>query len=167
MTTIPSAPGQEPGYQNSDEGLEDDFKPLTAQEAQQWRVRHPAPSVWRVVLVQAVAAVLVTVLTWFLTRHAGKTWSAAYGAVSVLLPAIVFARGLLRQQKVSSAGAALTGLMVWEMAKLGLTLAMLLLAPKVVVGLNWLALLAGFVVTMKMYWLALWRFGRSASVKIN
>lgn len=167
MTTIPSVPGGEAGLRISDEDLEDDFKPLTAQEAQQWRANHPAVSVWRVVRVQAVAAVLVTLLTWLVTGQVGQAMSAAYGAASVLLPAVVFARGMRKQQGVKSAGAALTGLMVWEMAKLGLTLAMLLLAPRLVGQLSWLALLAGFVVTMKMYWLALWRFGRSASVKIN
>ena len=167
MTTIPSAPGSEPGLRILDEDLEDDFKPLTAQEAQQWRARHPPVSVVRVVLVQAGVAVLVTLLTWLVTGQVSKAWSAAYGAASVLLPAMVFARGMHRQRGAKTAGQALTGLMVWEMAKLGLTLAMLLLAPRVVGQLSWLALLAGFVVTMKMYWLALWRLGRSASVKIN
>lgn len=167
MTTIPSAPDRKVDIRTADEDSEDDFKPLTAQEASHWRANHPTVSVWRVVLVQAAAAVLVTLLTWLLTGQISKTVSAAYGAASVLLPAIVFARGVVRQRGVKTAGAALTGLMVWEMAKLGLTLAMLLLAPRVVGQLSWLALLAGFVVTMKMYWLALWRLGRSASVKIN
>ena len=36
-----------------------------------------------------------------------------------------------------------------------ITVALLLVAPKVVSDLSWLALVAGFVVTMKVYWLAM------------
>lgn len=36
------------------EGEDSDFKPLTAQEAQEWRKRHPALSVWRLVTAQAL-----------------------------------------------------------------------------------------------------------------
>ncbi len=47
------------------------------------------------------------------------------------------------------------GFFVWEMAKVGLTVAMLFAAPRVVTDLSWPAMLAGLVVTMKVYWLAL------------
>jgi ATP synthase protein I len=54
--------------------------------------------------------------------------------------------------------AAAAGLLVWEGVKVALTVLALLLAPKVVEDLSWLALLAGLVLTMKVYWLALaWR----------
>ena len=44
---------------------------------------------------------------------------------------------------------------------------MLVLAPKVVLNLNWLALLAGFVVTMKASWLAMfWLHRRKASLAV-
>jgi ATP synthase protein I len=36
-----------------------DFKPLTSEEAQDWRRRNPQMSVWRFVVVQAVVGVLV------------------------------------------------------------------------------------------------------------
>jgi ATP synthase protein I len=36
-----------------------------------------------------------------------------------------------------------------------LTVALLLVAPKVISNLSWLALVAGFVVTIKVYWLAM------------
>ena len=42
-----------------------------------------------------------------------------------------------------------------------LTVVLLLLAPLVVPGLNWLALVLGLVVVMKTYWLALWLLTRS------
>jgi ATP synthase protein I len=63
---------------------------------------------------------------------------------------------LLRQREAASAGSALAGFVMWEMVKIGLTVAMLLAAPKLVLQLNWLALLAGFVVTMKVHWVAIW-----------
>ena len=44
---------------------------------------------------------------------------------------------------------------VWELIKLGLTIAFLAAAPWLVSGLNWLAMLAGVVAAMKMYWVAL------------
>ena len=44
---------------------------------------------------------------------------------------------------------------VWELVKIILTVALLLVAPKVILDLSWIALVAGFVVTMKVYWLAM------------
>ena len=38
----------------------------------------------------------------------------------------------------------------------GLTVALLLAAPKILAQVHWLALLAGFVVTIKAAWVALW-----------
>jgi ATP synthase protein I len=58
-----------------------------------------------------------------------------------------------------NAGSATAGFFLWEVVKIGLTLAMLFAAPRVmrVLGqdLSWPAMLAGLVVTMKVYWLAL------------
>jgi ATP synthase protein I len=93
-------------------------------------------------------------------------WSAGYGALAVVLPAALFARALSRQAGLGGGNAALSRFFVWEMAKIGLTLAMLLLAPRVLTNLSWLALVAGFVVTMKVYWLAMWlRLTSSSKVK--
>ncbi|MEW6695347.1 MAG: hypothetical protein AB1371_10455, partial [Pseudomonadota bacterium] len=39
------------------------FKALSREEAQRWRERHPAPSVWRVVAWQAGLTVAVTALS--------------------------------------------------------------------------------------------------------
>jgi len=132
-----------------------DFKPLTAQEAQEWRSRHPAVSVWRLVGMQALAGVLVALLAWLLSGQAPVAWSAGYGALAVVLPAALFARGMARQKQAASAGAAMVGFFGWELVKIVLTVAMLAAAPKVVPQLSWLALLAGMVVTMKTYWIAL------------
>ncbi|HRM49197.1 MAG TPA: ATP synthase subunit I [Alicycliphilus sp.] len=130
-----------------------DFKPLTAQQAQEWRDRQPPLSVWRIVVMQALVGVVVALLAWWLTGRLQVAWSAGYGALSVVLPAALFARGMARKR--TSAGAAMAGLMGWELVKIALTVAMLAAAPRLVPGLSWLALLAGMVITMKTYWIAL------------
>ncbi|RYH17297.1 MAG: ATP synthase subunit I, partial [Alcaligenaceae bacterium] len=76
-----------------------------------------------------------------------------YGALSVVIPAALFARGMARQR--GSAGAALVGLFGWELVKIAVTVAMLAAASRLVPDLSWLALLVGMVVTMKTYWIAL------------
>lgn len=135
------------------EAEESDFKPLTAEEAQEWRKRHPAVSVWRLILAQVVVGVVVAVLVWWVSGQAQMGWSAGYGALAVVIPAALFARGVGRQIPVAKA--AMTGFFIWEMVKIVLTIAMLAAAPRLVAQLNWLALLVGMVVTMKTYWIAL------------
>jgi len=137
------------------EAEDSDFNPLTAEEAQQWRQRNPPVSPWRVVAGQVLAGALVALLAWLASGRSAVGWSAAYGALAVVLPAALFARGLARQQAAPNAGAAMVGFFGWELAKLMLCIAMLAMAPKLVTGLSWLALLAGMVVTMKTYWIAL------------
>lgn len=66
---------------------ESDFKPLTAQEAAEWRQRHPPVSVVRVVKWQLVVGVVLTVLVGLVTQRAGWMWSVAYGAAAVVIPA--------------------------------------------------------------------------------
>ena len=139
------------------EAEDSDFKPLTAQEAQEWRKRHPALSVWRLVLAQAVVGVLATLVAWLVSGKSQVAMSAGYGALAVVLPSALFARGMGRiKNSAGSANAMLTGFFGWEMAKIALTVAMLAAAPKLIDALSWLALLAGMVVTMKTYWIALW-----------
>ena len=139
-----------------DEAHEEEFKPLTREEARVLRAASPALSLWTVVAGQAVVGVVVALLAWALTGNAQMLWSAGYGALAVVLPAALFARGLSRQNSALHGNAALVGFFVWEGVKIGLTVAMLVAAPTLVEGLNWLALLAGFVVTMKVYWAAMW-----------
>ncbi len=138
-------------------GVDDEeFKPLTAEEAFQWRKRNPAASPWQVIRLQGlVAVVFVLALLAGFGRAVGL--SAAYGAVAVIFPAMVLARALRKQSLLRDSGAAFMSFVVWEVVKVVLTVALLLLAPKLVPALNWLALVAGFVLTMKVYWLAAWR----------
>ena len=137
------------------EAEDSDFNPLSAEEAQQWRRRNPPVSPWRVVAGQVLVGALVALLAWLVSGKPPVGWSAGYGALAVVIPAALFARGLARQQAAPNAGAAMVGFFGWELAKLMLCIAMLALAPRLVPELNWLALLAGMVVTMKTYWIAL------------
>ncbi|MDP4075013.1 ATP synthase subunit I [Acidovorax sp. A1169] len=137
------------------EAEDSDFKPLSAQEADQWRSRNPPVSMWKVVAGQALVGVLVGLVAWGLTGRAEVGWSAAYGALAVVAPAALFARGMSRQMASGNAGASMAGFFGWEIAKIVFTVALLAVAPWVVPGLVWLALLAGMVVTMKTYWVAL------------
>ncbi|RYF01166.1 MAG: ATP synthase subunit I [Comamonadaceae bacterium] len=135
------------------EAEDSDFKSLSAEEAEQWRKRHPPVSIWRIVWGQALVGTLVALVTWLVSGKSHLGWSAAYGAFAVVLPAALFARGMARQK--ASAGASMVGFFGWELVKIVLTVAMLAAAPRLVPGLSWLALLAGMVVTMKTYWIAL------------
>ena len=137
------------------EAEESDFKPLTAQEAEQWRSRNPPISVWKVVAGQALVGTLVALVAWVLTGRASVGWSAAYGAVAVVVPAGLFARGVFRRKASSDPRAAMLGFFGWEIAKIVLTVALLAAAPRLVPGLSWIALLIGMVVAMKTYWVAL------------
>lgn len=135
------------------EDEESQFKPLTAQEAQAWRERHGRQwSVWRLVGIQCAVVVVVAALTWVLAGEAAG-WSAGYGGLVVVLPAMVFARAVVRQ--AAHAGTAVARLFGWELVKWVLCIAMLVAAPRLVKDLNWLALLAGMVIVMKTYGLAL------------
>ena len=147
MKTI--SPSQETEDQDSD------FKPLTADEARQWREVNPEVSVWRVIAAQALVGVLVALAAWALTGQQSAAWSAGYGALAVLVPAALFARGVLRQRQRSNPGVAMLGFFWWEMVKIVLTVAMLVAAPRVVAGLSWLALIVGMALTLKTYWIAL------------
>ena len=130
-------------------------QPLSAEEARRVREQNPPLSVWRVVAGQAGVGCAAALLAWVLTGKQNVGWSVAYGALAVLLPAAVFARGLTGRFASLNAGTAAVGFLAWEMVKIALTIAMLMAAPRLVVGLSWPALLVGLVLAMKVYWVAL------------
>ena len=134
---------------------ESPFKKLSAMEAQRLREQNPSVSPWWVVAAQVVMGLVVALAAWALTGRQNVGWSAGYGALAVVIPAAVFARGLTGRLSSLNAGAAAVGFMVWEMVKIALTVAMLVAAPRLVSGLSWPALLVGLVLTMKVYWIAL------------
>ena len=137
------------------EAQEPEFKPLTAEQVRQLREKSPSVSPWRVVAGQAVVGLVVAIAAWGLTGRQSVGWSAGYGALAVVFPAALFARGLMSRVTLANPGAAVFGFFLWEMVKIALTVAMLFAAPRLVTDLSWPAMLVGLVVTMKVYWLAL------------
>ena len=137
------------------ENVQDTFEPLTAEQVAELRKRQPLLSLWRVVVVQAVLGLVVAGFVWFLTERMAAVYSAVYGALAVIVPAALFARGLTSRVASVNVGAAVFGFFLWEMVKIGLTVAMLFAAPSLVKDLSWPAMLVGLVVTMKVYWVAL------------
>jgi len=136
------------------------FKTWTKEEAQAWRKNNPSLSPWRVVAVQAVAGLVCCAAVWAFTQRSEAAWSALYGAAAVVLPSALLARGMTRGTRNPLAAA--TGFMFWEMLKIGVAIAMLVIAARVVPGLSWPALLVTMVVCIKVNWVALsWRGRRS------
>ena len=131
------------------------FRKLSAEEARRLREEHPPVSPWWVVAGQVVVGLVTALAAWGLTGRQSVGWSAGYGALAVVIPAAVFARGLTGRLSSLNAATAAFGFMAWEMVKIALAVAMLVAAPRWVPDLSWPALLAGMVLTMKVYWIAL------------
>lgn len=134
------------------------FKPLTKEEAQALRAKEPPVSPWRVIGVQAAVGAVVALLAALLTGRGEMGWSALYGAATVVVPGALMARGMTSKLSSMSPGASAVSFMSWEMVKIGVSVAMLMMAPRVVQPLSWPALLVGLVLCIKVYWFALlWR----------
>jgi ATP synthase protein I len=142
------------------------FKPLTADQARRLREQNPPVSPWWVVAGQAVVGLVVALAAWGLTGRQNVGWSAGYGALAVVIPAAIFARGLTGRFSSLNAASAAVGFLAWEMVKIALSVAMLMAAPRLVTALSWPALLVGLVLTMKVYWLALAYRPRGRNVKL-
>jgi ATP synthase protein I len=144
---------------NEMEAGEPEFKPLTAEEARQWSEKNPSVSPATVVGVQVLVGLAAALAAWGLTGRENVGWSVGYGALAVVIPAALFARGLSRRMALENPQAravgAAFGFFIWEMVKIALTVAMLFAAPRLVVNLSWPAMLVGLVLTMKVYWVAL------------
>lgn len=152
------------------ETLEDEqppVKPLTAEEARRLREKNPPVSPWWVVGGQAVVGTVAALAAWLLTGRSSVGWSAGYGALAVVIPAAVFARGLTGRFSALNAGTAAFGFLLWEMVKIALTVAMLVAAPGLVRELSWPALLVGLILALKVYWVALAFAPRSRPPKTN
>jgi ATP synthase protein I len=121
-----------------------DYLPLTAAQAQALREIEPAVSPWRIVRLQCGVGVLMALVAWGL-----------YGVLVVVIPAALFARGLMSRFSSINPATASFGFFLWEAVKIGVSVVMLAAAPRLIENLSWLALMAGLVVTLKVYWLAL------------
>ena len=144
------------GVADDEDEFKDEFKPLTAEQAEALRKKQPSMSPWSVIAGQAVMGLLTALVAWAATGKASMGWSAGYGALAVVIPAAVFARGLTSRLSSVNAGAAMLGFFLWEAVKISLTVAMLFAAPRLVADLSWPALLVSLLITMKSVWLMLW-----------
>lgn len=133
-------------------------KPLTREQAQDLRARQPSLSPWRVVGAQAALGGVVALLAVLVTGRQEVAWSVLYGAITVVVPGALMARGMTSRLSSTSPSASAVSFMLWQFVKIGVSVAMLVLAPMILQPLSWPALLVGMVLCMKVYWLALsWR----------
>lgn len=151
--------GRQAGWDDAEDGEANQrFKPLTREEAAALRAQEPPVSPWRVIAVQAAVGVVAALIGWAVTGRTEVGWSLLYGATTVVLPGALMARGMTSQLSSMAPGTSAVSFMLWEMVKIGVSLAMLVVAGKIVQPLVWPALLVGLVVCMKVYWVALlWR----------
>jgi ATP synthase protein I len=134
------------------------WKVWTRQEAQALRRDQPLLSPWRVVAVQAGVGLLVALVWWLVSGEPSEGWSALYGAAVVVVPGALMARGMTSRLTGMNPGVSAVSFMLWEFLKIGVSVAMLVLAPRWVQALSWPALLVALVVCIKVYWFALlWR----------
>ncbi|MBP6336947.1 MAG: ATP synthase subunit I [Vitreoscilla sp.] len=120
--------------------------------------KNPSISPWRVIAVQAAVGLVMAVLAWLITGKQGLGWSVLYGAATVVVPGALMARGMTSRLTSLAPGVSAVSFMLWEFGKIGVSVVMLALAPKLVPGLSWPALLVALIVCIKVYWVALsWR----------
>ena len=143
-----------------------DFTPLTAEQAKALREKNPSLSPWWVVAGQVLVGVLVTLAAWGVTGRQIIGLSVACGAMAVIIPAALFARGVTGQFASANAGSAVLSFFVWELVKILVTVVVMFAAHRLVVGLSWPAMLVGLILTMKVYWLAL-GYKRKAKIGAN
>jgi len=156
--------GARPGW---DDFGDDDgpVRSLSREEAQVLRGSMSFLSPWAVVAAQAAVGLVCGAAFGLFAQDASTVWSSLYGAAAVVLPGMLLARGLTKRARAPLASA--TGFMFWEMLKIGVAIAMLLIAARVVPNLSWPALLATMVVCMKVNWLALLWHGHRGSMRLK
>lgn len=152
------APGDVTWGDPEDEAADATFKPLSREEAAALRAKEPPVSPWRVVAVQAAVGVVAALIGWLLTGRSEVGWSVLYGAATAVVPGALMARGMTSQLSSMALGVSAVSFMLWELVKIGVSVAMLAVAGRVVQPLVWPALLVGLVLCIKVYWVALlWR----------
>ena len=150
---------------DTEDSENDGFIALSAEEAKKFRQEHPYLSPWWVVIGQIAMGILVVVVAWLVTQNGVVAVSVACGALAVIVPGALFARGLMGRFASLNPANAVTSFFVWELVKIFVTVAVLWAAHRWVVGLNWPAMLVGLVLTMKVYWLALLFNGKRPPVQ--
>jgi ATP synthase protein I len=140
-----------------DDADEPRVQPLTRAEAEAFQRAHPTLSPWRVVAAQVVLGVFVALVAGLLAGRIGAV-SAFYGAAVVFVPGALMARGATSRLSSLSPAISAASMLCWSFIKIGLSVAMLVLAARIIPGVVWPALLAAMVLCMQSYWFALlWR----------
>lgn len=136
-------------------------KPLTAEQVNAWRAKTHAMSPWLPVGMQALIAVLLLLGSWLVDLDRPVRLSVACGVFASLLPSLLCVSGyritmwmLKDLPRGAQALMGLASIFAWELVKLLLSIALLLVAARMVLNLSWLAMLVAFVVVVKAYWLA-------------
>jgi ATP synthase protein I len=130
---------------------------LSATEAEAYRDQRNAPSPWRVVLVQAEAGAVISLLVG-LVFGLPALWSALFGAATAIVPSALMARGATRMADSKSPLTTALSLLGWESAKIVCSMAMLVTAARVLHPVVWPALLVTLTGCLTVYWVALaWR----------
>jgi len=146
-----------PTWTDEEDGAQDsDFKPLSREQAQQWRASQPVLSLWRLVLMQWLVGLVACAVAGLIWQSASLAWSVFYGAAAVAAPSALMAYGLtssaLSRLWSGHANAAFAGFLLWEGVKILMAVVLLAAAPWVVTDLNWLGLLVGLVLVLKVFW---------------
>jgi len=131
---------------------EDDSRPLSVEQARHWRSQQLAMPAWLLLVGQLAAGVVVALMLGLIWNSAVMAWSAAYGALAVVLPNAALMRGMAGARGRVRPEAVMLRFFVWELVKIGLTVAILGGARRVLGELSWPALLTGLVLTMKVNW---------------
>ena len=143
-------------------GFDDDaderpFHRLTSAEAEAFRLRNPQLSPWRVIAAQLVLGVVAAAVAGVVGGRIAAV-SALYGAAVVAVPGALMARGATSRLSSLSPAISAASMLGWELVKIALSVAMLVLATRIVPGVVWPALLAAMVLCLQSYWFALlWR----------
>lgn len=152
-------------WHQSSGAQDEDFKPLTREQARQWRSHHPQVSMAVVIGGQWLWSLAAVVVVWL--AGASTLWAAEmlYGVAAVALPSTLMGIALARGQRQSlrPAAAALTGFFVWEGVKLLSSISLMAGAAWWFEAPSWLALLVGVVVALKAQAVVAWR----ASVRLK
>ena len=148
---------------DQDEAANANFKPLSRSDAARLTAQQPGVSPWRVVATQVVLGVVMALIGVVATGRSTVGWSMLYGAAVAVVPGALMARGMTSRLSSISVASSVVSVMLWTLVKMGLSVLMLFLAPRLVQPLSWPALLVALVLCLQVYWVALlWRGRRLA-----
>lgn len=140
---------------------------MTRDEAAALQAAQPALSPWRVIAAQVLFGIVAAGVAWLAAGPLAAA-SALYGAAVVAVPGALMARGATSRLSAISPVVSAVSMMGWGFVKLAVSVAMLVLASRIVPGLVWPVMLVSMVLCMQTYWFALlWRGRGAATTMIN